>query len=164
MMTKMIAVALLLASSLYAQAHDYTLGSLKINHPWARATAPGAAAGGGFLKIDNSGAADRLVSAQADVSSVVELHTMMMEGNVMRMSKLERGIDLPAGQSVALQPGGLHIMFIDLKAPLKEGDKFPLKLKFEKAGEITVDVHVAALGAAAPAANAEPAMSHMHQH
>ena len=147
MITKIIAIAILLASGLSAQAHDYTLGSLKINHPWARATAPGAAAGGGFLKIDNTGAADRLVSAQAGVASAVELHTMAMDGNVMRMSKLERGIELPAGQSVVLQPGGLHIMFIDLKAPLKEGEKFPLKLKFEKAGEVTVEVKVEAPGA-----------------
>lgn len=158
----LIAAALLLAGS--AHAHDYTLGVLKITHPWTRATPPGAAVGGGFMKIENAGPADRLISAQAGVSNVVELHTMMMEGNVMRMNKLERGIDLPGGKSVTLQPGGLHIMFIELKAPLKEGEKFPLKLKFEKAGEITVEVLVQGLGTAAPTAASSPAMGHAHQH
>lgn len=143
-----------------ASAHDYTLGKLRVVHPWARATAPGAAAGGAFLKIENTGAVDRLVSAQASVSALVELHTMVMDGNVMRMSKLENGIALPADQSVELKPGGLHVMFIDLKAPLKEGDRFPLKLKFEKAGEITVEVQVNGLGAAAPVSGAT--MDHKH--
>ena len=151
----LMAAAVLLAGT--AQAHDYTQGSLKINHPWARATVAGAAAGGGFLKIANSGATDRLISAQAEVSNAVELHTMVMEGNTMRMRKLDNGIELPAGQSVELKPGGLHIMFIELKAPLKQGEKFPLKLKFEKAGEITVDVQVEAVGAAAA-----PVMQHAH--
>ncbi|GAB2891399.1 hypothetical protein GCM10027046_20240 [Uliginosibacterium flavum] len=159
-----ISLAALVLVSNGVSAHDYTTGTLKIIQPWTRATPPGAQAGGGFLKIENSGPADRLVSAQAGVSNVVELHTMIMEGNVMRMSKLERGIDLPAGKSVALQPGGLHIMFIELKAPLKEGEKFPLKLKFEKAGEITVEVEVQGLGVAAPVAGSAPAMGRAHQH
>lgn len=151
----------LLASVSVSQAADYAAGNLRIIQPWARATAPGAQAGGGFLKIDNKGPADRLIAAEAKVSNVVELHTMRMEGNVMRMAKLENGIELPAGQSVELKPGGLHVMFIELKAPLKEGDKFPLRLKFEKAGEITVDVQVQGLGAATPAAM--PAgMQHKH--
>lgn len=146
-----LAAALLLAANTHVLAHDYTLSTLNIDHPWARATAPGAAAGGGFMKIDNKGPADRLIAAEAKVSNVVELHTMRMDGNVMRMAKLENGIELPAAQSVELKPGGLHVMFIELKAPLKEGDKFPLRLKFEKAGEITVDVQVQGLGAASPA-------------
>jgi len=150
----LIAAALLLATNAYA--HEYTLGQLKIVHPWTRATAPGAAAGGGFFKIDNTGAADRLIAAEADVSKQVELHTMVMDGEVMRMRKLENGVELPAGKTTELKPGSLHVMFIGLKAPLKEGESFPLKLKFEKAGEITVDVKIDALGAAAPA------MGHKH--
>ena len=141
--------ALLLAGN--AWAHDYQLGALKIIHPWTRATAPGAVAGGGFLKIENTGDADRLIGAAADVSAVVELHTMVMDGEVMRMRKLDKGIELPAGATTELKPGSLHIMFIDLKAPLKEGTNFPLTLKFEKAGEIKVDMPVGALGAATPA-------------
>ncbi len=84
---------------------------------------------------------------------------MEMDGDVMRMRKLEQGIALPAGKTVELKPGGLHVMFIGLKAPLKEGDRFPLKLRFEKAGEVQVDVKIEAMGAAAPASKAH---EHMH--
>lgn len=150
----LFAAATLLAAN--AHANDYSLGQLKIAHPWTRATAPGAVTGGGFFKIENAGAADRLIAAEADVSKQVELHTMVMDGEVMRMRKLENGIELPAGKTTELKPGSLHVMFIGLKAPLKEGERFPLKLKFEKAGEITVDVKIDALGAAAPATG------HMH--
>lgn len=137
--------ALGLAASL-AQAHSFKLGAIEIGHPYARATVAGQPAGGGYLTLQNAGADDRLVSASADVAKAVELHSMSMEGDVMKMRQLE-GIDLPKGKSVELKPGALHIMFIGLKAPLKEGDKFPLKLKFEKAGEVTVQVNVEAAGA-----------------
>lgn len=123
-------------------AHEYDQGSIHINHPWARPTAPGAVTGGGFMELKNTGnQADRLLSASAEVSDVVELHTHIHEQGVTKMRKVEV-IDLPAGENVKLQPGGLHVMFIGLKAPLKEGDKFPVKLKFEQAGEITVDMNV----------------------
>ena len=140
-----IALALGL-STLLAQAHSFKLGDLSIGHPYARATVTGQTAGGAFLTIENRGADDRLLSASADVSKVVELHTMSMDGDVMRMRQLD-SIPLPAGKAVALQPGALHIMLIGLKAPLKAGDKFPLKLKFEKAGELTVEVEVEAASA-----------------
>jgi copper(I)-binding protein len=121
----------------------------KIEHPYARATMPGQPNGGGYLKIDNAGgAADRLVAASADVSRTVELHTMKLEGDVMRMRQID-AIDVPAGQTIELKPGGMHLMFIGLKAPLKAGDSFPVKLRFEKAGERVVEVKVEA---AAPAA------------
>ncbi|MFM8899092.1 MAG: copper chaperone PCu(A)C [Burkholderiales bacterium] len=133
--------AVMVLSALTSQAHSFKVGSIDIGHPWARPTAAGQAAGGGYLKLTNAGAADRLLSASSEVAASVELHTMTMDGNVMRMRQVE-GIDVPAGQTVELKPGGLHIMFMGLKAPLKVGDKFPLKLKFEKAGEVTVTVNV----------------------
>lgn len=142
-----LCVCVVLLCSGAVSAHEFSVGKIRIIHPWARATAPGAAAGGGFMVLENAGAADRLVSAQAGVSAVVELHTMSMEGNVMRMRKLEQGIELPAGGRVALKPGGLHVMFIELKAPLKEGESFPLTLQFEKAGEVSVSVEVMGMGA-----------------
>ena len=150
----LVAAACTLAAPCWAQAHEFKLGAIKIGHPYARATAPGQPAGGGFLKLENGGGADRLVSARAAVSNAVELHTMSMDGDVMRMRQVD-GIDLPAGKTVELKPGGLHIMFTGLKAPLKAGDKFPLTLKFEKAGEVTVDVVVEA-----PKAAAAPAHKH----
>jgi copper(I)-binding protein len=134
-----------LASSLGAQAHEYKLGAIAIGHPYARATVPGQPAGGGYLKLDNKGGDDRLLSVSADVAGSVELHTMSMEGDVMRMRQVD-AINLPAGKTVELKPGGFHIMFMGLKAPLKAGDSFPLKLKFEKAGEVTVDVKIEAAG------------------
>ena len=87
-----------------------------------------------------------MLSATAEVSKAVEMHSMAMEGDVMRMRQVD-AIALPAGQSIELKPGGLHMMFIGLKAPLKAGAEFPLKLKFEKAGEVTVMVHVEEAGA-----------------
>jgi copper(I)-binding protein len=137
---------LLALSGLAVQAHEFKLGSITIVHPYARSTAAGQVAGGGFLKLVNQGAADRLLSVSADVSKSVELHTMSMEGDVMRMRQVDP-IDLPAGQTVELKPGGLHIMFIGLKAPLKQGDTFPATLRFEKAGEVKVEVKIQAAGA-----------------
>ena len=126
--------------------------TVRVESPYARATVPGQPAGGGYLKVTNAGKeADRLLSVSADVSKSVELHSMSMEGDVMRMRQVD-GIDVPAGGSVELKPGGLHIMFIGLKGPLKAGDTFPATLKFAKAGEVKVTVQVnAANAAAAPA-------------
>lgn len=146
-LNRLLAGALFSVATLAAHAHEFKLGALNIGHPYARATAAGQPTGGGFLRLDNKGTApDRLLSASAEVSSTVELHSMKMEGDVMRMRQVDT-IDLPAGQVVELKPGGLHIMFIGLKAPLKEGDRFPLKLKFERAGEVTVTVNVEGAGA-----------------
>ena len=135
----------LVVAHLAAHADDAKLGAIHIGKPYARATAPGQPTGGGFLKLENKGGDDRLLSASAGVAGSVELHTMSMDGDVMRMRQVD-AINLPAGKTVELKPGGLHIMFMGLKAPLKAGDSFPMKLKFEKAGEVTVDVKVEAPG------------------
>lgn len=127
-----------------AAAHDFTLGALKIDHPWARATV--AKTGGAFLSIANGGAADRLLKAESPVAETVQIHTSIKEGDVMRMREVE-GIDLPAGETVKLQPGGYHIMLIGLKQPLKLGETFPLTLTFEKAGTIDVTVEIQKPGA-----------------
>jgi len=154
---RLLAALALGAATLATSAHEFKLGAITIGHPYARTTAPGQPTGGGFLKLVNQGAsADKLLSATADVSSRVELHTMRMEGDVMRMRQVD-AIELPAGGSVELKPGGMHLMFVELKAPLKAGDKFPLVLRFEKAGEVTVTVNVEA-----PKADAAPAHEHRH--
>lgn len=144
LISTVVGIALSVAS-LLAHAHSFKLGEITIGHPYARTTAAGQASGGGYLKLENKGADDKLLSASADVAASVELHSMSMEGDVMRMRQVD-GIALPKGKTVELKPGGLHIMFMGLKAPLKNGDKFPLKLKFEKAGEVTVTVNVEAGG------------------
>lgn len=138
--------ALLSASCLLAEAHSFKAGSIDIGHPWARATGAGQPIGGAYLKLDNHGADDKLLSASADaVATSVQLHLMSMEGNVMKMRQVD-DIALPAGKVVDLKPGAYHLMLVGLKAPLTAGAKFPMKLKFEKAGEVEVTVNVEAAG------------------
>lgn len=142
------AATAVLASS--AWAADYKLGSLEIDQPWTRATPPTAKAGGGFVTITNKGAtADRLVAARSAASDKVELHEMKMDGNVMRMRELEKGVEIPPGATVMLKPGGYHIMFMELKAPFAKDAKVPVTLVFEKAGSIDVPFTVEAMGAGA---------------
>lgn len=142
-----LAVALLFAPVAFAH-HDYSLGPLSIDHPWARASV--AANGAAYMIISTSGPEpDELVAAASPVAGKVELHTHLMEGDVMRMRPV-KAIEVNVGEPAVLRPGGLHIMLIGLEAPLQEGTKFPLTLRFAKAGEITVDVAVKAAGASQP--------------
>ena len=139
------AVSLLAVPSM---AQDYKLGSLEITTPWTRATAPTARTGGGFMTITNKGAtADRLVSARSTASEKVEIHEMQMDGSVMRMRELAKGLDIPPGATVMLKPGSYHIMFMELKAPLAKDAKVQVTLVFEKAGSIDVQLNVQAMGA-----------------
>lgn len=134
-----------------AVAHDYKLGTLEISHPWTRATPATAQTGGGFLTITNKGTtADRLVAARSRASDRVEIHEMKMDGNVMRMRELEKGLEIPAGATVMLKPGGFHIMFMGLKAPFAKDAKVQVTLVFEKAGSLDVTLDVEALGTSAP--------------
>lgn len=149
----LLAAALTLTAA-SAQAADWSVGSITLSDPFARATAGKAKAGGGFFMITNKGDADRLIAAKADVSAVTELHTHIHEGNVMKMRQVE-AIDIPAHGTVALKPGGFHVMFMQLKGPLKEGEHFPLELTFEKAGKVTIDMAIAGVGA-----KMAPNMSH----
>ncbi len=139
------AVALALCASA-AFTHDFTLGTLEIEHPASKATLPGQPVGGGFMIVTNKGTeADRLVSIAApDVSDDVQIHEMAMENDVMKMRQLPDGIEIPAGATVELKPGGLHVMFMKIKHPFKEGEKFKATLTFEKAGTIDVDFTVEA--------------------
>jgi len=121
---------------------------VKIENPWARATPPGAKVAAGYMKI-TSGAADRLVGASSPAAARVELHVTEQKGEVMRMRQV-KGYDIPAGGSFELAPGGAHLMLVDIKAPLKAGMKVPMTLRFEKAGEVKVELQVRALGAAHP--------------
>ncbi|HWW06412.1 copper chaperone PCu(A)C [Collimonas sp.] len=132
-----------LAISVSAYAHEYQLGSLHIDHPYARATVPGQPAGGAFLSIENSGKeSDKLIGVSSLIAKSTEIHTMSMEGNVMKMREVGE-IELLPASKVDMTPGhGYHIMLIGLTQPLKAGDKFPLTLTFQKAGKIEVSVFV----------------------
>lgn len=124
-----------------------TVLAAAIESPWVRPTAPGAKVGGAFMTLVGGAEADRVVSGSSPAAAVVELHTHVMEGGVAKMRAVP-AIDVPAGGRIELKPGGLHLMLINLKAPLKAGETIPLKLRFEKAGEIEVQVPVSAQGPA----------------
>ena len=129
-----------------AQAQTAKVGSVQIENAYTRATVPGQQVAGGFMKIENKGAADQLISASSPVSGEVQLHEMAMDGNVMKMRQV-KDIAVPAGGTVELKPGGLHLMFMNIKAPLAAGETVPVKLKFAKAGEVEVKFPVNAIGA-----------------
>lgn len=152
MIGRRTAICTLLALSWAApvSAHDYKLGSLEIATPWTRATPATAKSGGGFMTITNKGTTtDRLIAARSPASMKVEVHEMKMDGSIMRMREVEGGLEIPAGATVTLKPGGFHIMFMELAAPLAKGGKVPVTLVFEKAGSIDVDFKIEAAGAAA---------------
>ncbi len=142
--------ALLLgASSVQAGSHTYKVGSLVIDSPWARATPAGAKVGGGYLKITNTGKTpDRLTGGTLPIAGAVEVHEMSMSGGgVMKMRKLDKGLEIKPGQSVELKPGSYHLMFMGLRKGLKENESIKGTLTFEKAGSVVVEYHVAPIGA-----------------
>ncbi|SEP48174.1 hypothetical protein SAMN04487843_12671 [Methylobacterium sp. ap11] len=142
-----------------ALAHEYSVGPLKIDHPWARATPRGAKVGGGYAVITNTGSMpDRLVGGSLTAAGRVEIHRMTMEGDVMKMGPVEGGLEIKPGQTVKLEPGGLHIMFMDLAAPLKQGEMVKGTLSFERAGTVPVEFAIDAIAAKAPEAG------HAHHH
>ena len=144
----LVAVVVAFAASV-AQAHEYQLGPLKIEHPWARATPKGAAVAGGYLNITNNGTApDRLVGGSAAFAGRFEIHEMSQVGDVMQMRPLPKGVEIKPGETVELKPGSFHVMFMGLKQPLVKDQKPRPKgtLVFEKAGTIEIEYAVEAVG------------------
>lgn len=161
-----LAAALAVSASFPAIAQDqgcaagqtFTIGDITVTGAFTRATLPGAKAAGGFLTITNAGqTADRLIGAASEVAAAVELHEMKMEGDMMKMSPIEGGIDIPAGESVTLAPGGLHIMFMGLGQPFEQGACVEVTLTFEQAGELPV---VLSVGDVSAGSAGETQMSH----
>jgi len=135
-----------------ARAEEVKAGDLVITQGWSRATPSGAKIAGGYLTIENKGSApDRLVGGSGDIAGKVEVHEMAMNNGVMTMRPLDKGLAIEPGKTVKLAPGGLHLMLMDLKNPLKQGDKVPVTLQFEKAGKVTLSLDVQGVGAQAPA-------------
>ena len=138
-------MALLTCGAAWAQT-----APLEIRQPWARATVPGQSATGVFARVTAREAA-RLTGGSSPVASVVEIHEMKMDGNVMRMRALESGLALPAGRAVDLKPGGYHVMLMGLKQALPEGSTVPLTLTFTdaqgRAGAVTLQVPVRSIQA-----------------
>lgn len=146
MLRRSILAALTAALALPAAAHDYRAGDIAIAHPWSR-VASANATGAGFMRLRNGGSQpDRLLSASTSIARAVELHTHVRDGDVMRMRPVE-AIVLPPGETVELRPGGYHVMLIGLTEPLVQGTRVPLTLRFERAGEVRVELAVEAAGA-----------------
>jgi len=139
-----------IAGAAFARDSITEAGALRILNPWTRAAGQGMQ-GGGFLVIRNTGATpDRLVSASSPAAGRMELHTHIRDGDVMRMRPVN-DIPIPANAEVSLQPGGLHLMLIGLTAPMNAGQSIPVTLRFERAGDVTVQLAVQAAGVRQPA-------------
>jgi copper(I)-binding protein len=134
-----------------AQADDYDVGSMHIASPWARATPKGASAGAGYMTITNKGTApDRVSCVSDDASAQCQIHSMTMEDGVMKMRPVEGGLEIKPGETITLQPGGYHVMFVGLTHALEQGKTVDVKLKFDTAGTVDVQYPIAAIGAPAP--------------
>ncbi len=130
-----------------AAARDFTKGDIVVSAPWSRATPAGASVAAGYVIITNKGLeADRLLSFRTDLSGQPEVHEMSHEGGVMKMRPLPKGIAIPAGASIKLEPGGYHLMLLQLKKQLSVGQRYAATLVFEKAGAIEVEFEVRAIG------------------
>jgi copper(I)-binding protein len=121
------------------------LAQIKIENAWSRATAPGAKIAAGYMTIRNaSKTADKLLSVTSPAAEKVETHVTVKDGDIFRMREV-KGYDVPAGGAFELKPGGAHLMLVNVRAPLKEGDKVPLTLRFERAGEVKIELKVGRL-------------------
>src|SRR6202045_3367737 len=150
------AIACVMLSCLFAApalAEEIKAGDLVISQAWSRATPNGAKIAGGYLTIENKGSApDRLIGGVGDVAGRIEVHEMATNNGVMTMRPLDNGLTIEPGKIVKLAPGGYHLMLFDLKTPLKQGDKVPVTLEFEKAGKVKLTLDVQGVGAQGPAA------------
>ena len=148
---RMIRFLLPLLLAAPAAAQDHAAGDLRIERPYAFATPPSAPVAGGYMVLRNDGEADDVlleVRVDPGIAGTVQLHGMTMDGVVMRMRERADGIPLPAGETVTLEPGGLHLMFTRLPQGFADGSGFPATLVFEGAGEVTVVFEVIRRGAA----------------
>ena len=150
-----LAVLVALAAPVTAQAaraaDEAGAGDITVSAAWTRQTPPGAKVAGGYLTLTNKGTEpDRLIGGMAAFAGRVEIHEMAVTDGVMRMAPVEGGLVVPPGGTVVLKPGGFHVMFMDLRESPQEGDTVPVTLTFERAGDILVEMPVAAIGAPSP--------------
>ena len=144
-------VLTIVAAISIARSGEKTANGIAVTAAWARATPPGASTGAGYVTVENSGREeDRLVGAISPVAASVLIHQTSEWDGIARM-RAAGDLLIQPGETLAMRPGGAHLMLIGLSAPLAEGDKVPVTLAFEKAGAVTVDLAVAPIGAGAPA-------------
>ena len=146
-----------------AAAAAIKAGDLSIETPWMRATPGGATVAGGYVRITNTGTQpDRLTGATIPLAGSGSIHSMSVEGGIMKMAAVEGGLTIKPGETVELKPGGYHLMFEDLKASPKVGEPVAGSLTFERAGLVPVTFAVAPIGARAPGLPAQPGGQHEH--
>jgi copper(I)-binding protein len=142
-----VGVSLLTCAAL---AEGYSAGPIQIGNPWARATPAGARVGGGYLTITNKGSEpDRLLGGSLASATRFEVHTTVVEQGVAKMRPVEN-LEIKPGETIELSPGGIHVMFVGLKEPLKQGQRVKGALVFEKAGTVAVEFAVQPIGAPGP--------------
>lgn len=148
MLSPVITLLLAFVTVQSVAAQDIVRGDLVISAPWSRATPAGAQVAAGYVVVTNKGlSAERLLSFKTDLSDQPEVHEMTNEGGVMKMRPLAKGLVIPAGATVKLEPGGYHLMLLKLKRPLAAGERYKAVLVFEKAGPVEVEFEVRAMGA-----------------
>ena len=136
----------------WAQSPGQEQPALKVLDAWSRATAPSQKAGGVFLTIENPGdQADRLIGVESPAAEKASLHTIIRDGDVVKMRAVEDGIEVPAKGSVVLAPGGFHVMLIGLHERLPQHGRVPVTLIFEHAGRIDINAGILSAGARGPA-------------
>ncbi len=144
-----------------AETRTFKAGDIVVEAPWSRATPGKSTVGAGFMKITNTGKeTDRLIGGSADVAKSFEVHEMSMSGDVMKMRRLEKGLEIKPGETVELKPSSYHIMLMGLQRPLKQDETIKGTLVFERAGTVAVEYRVMPLGAQ-PAGKAG---GHKHHH
>ncbi len=133
-MIRLLLICSVMSSILFATTVS-AKSSMQFNNAWIRATPPNAQVAGGFLEINNQGEDDRLLSVSSSVSNKVEIHEMVMQGEVMQMRQLRDGLLIPGNEITTLKPGGMHLMFIQPKQSLTEGQKVTAVFLFAKSGK-----------------------------
>lgn len=152
-MNRMLGIVCIVAAALSdpaSAARIYNKGLIQLRDPWTRAVPPGTEVAAGYLEVRNAGKeADRIVGASSPAAERVELHVTRREGNDMKMREAPV-FELPARKHLVLRPGGAHFMLVGLRQPLLKGQRIPLTLQFERAGDVRVELEVRAGGAAKP--------------
>ena len=150
-LTTLLSCTLLMtACSASSADNTHDIGKLRVSDVWAKATPPQARVAGGYLSVQNRGdAADKLLRVESAVAASVEIHEMSDVGGVARMREVTNGVELPAGSTTTLKPGGYHLMFIKPKRALVEGERFTATLRFRDAGKVSVTFTVRGMGAGA---------------
>lgn len=137
-----------------ASGPQFKAGDLVVTAPWSRATPKGAKIGAGYLTVQNNGTTpDRLISVETEIAGKADIHEMSMKDGVMQMRPLAGGVAIEPGKSLVLSPSGFHLMLMDMKKPLEQGQSFDATLRFEKAGRLKVTFQIGSIGAASAPKN-----------